>query len=450
MKINSSIFKAYDIRGVYPSEINEEAAYLIGRAFIEFLSRGRKRKLKIAVGRDNRSSSRPLFRGLIKGIRDEGADVIDVGLSTTPMLYFGVAHYKLDGGINITASHNPSQYNGFKLVGGKSVPISGAGGLPEIQAIISKINAPGAVLGALKRKEILDDYLKFNFKEVDLSEIKPFKLVIDTANAVGIIPAREFFKKIPGKSHFLFPELDGNFPNHLPDPLKKENLRWLQEDVIKREADLGIAFDGDADRVIFIDESGEIIQPDFITGLLSSLLLKKKRGGKILYDVRSSNIVRETIGKCGGIPLMSRIGHSFIKERMRKENIVFAGEFSGHYYFKKHFFCESPFFAILYILEAMSAENKKMSELLKPFRRYFHSGELNFEVGDKQKKLRELKNRYSGGKILGIDGLRIDFPDWWFLVRPSQTEPLLRLVLEAKTRKLMEKKKKELTALINF
>lgn len=446
-KISQGIFRAYDIRGIYPSTLNEEAAYLIGQAFVKFL---KKPKLKIVIGRDARLSSPQLFKALTKGIIDQGGNVIDIGLSTTPMLYFAVAHLKFDGGIEISASHNPPEWNGFKLVKENAIPISGKSGIEEIKNLILKGRFKKAKRGKIIKKEVLKDYLHFNLKDFDLKNLKPLKIVIDTADAVPGIVVPEFFKKTECKIYHLFSKLDGNFPNHPPDPLVKGNLKSLQKEVKKRKADLGVAFDGDGDRIFFVSEKGEIISADLICAFLADLILKEKPGQKILFDVRSSNIVREKILAQGGIPIVWRVGHSFIKEKMRKENVIFAGEFSGHYYHQNHYFCEAPFWVLMKILEQISESKKTISELIKPYQKYFHSGEINFKVKDKKRILKNLEAKFKGGKVLTIDGLRIDFPDWWFNARPSHTEPVLRLVVEAKTKKLMAEKKKELSSLLKI
>lgn len=437
MRINPEIFKAYDIRGIYPAEINGESAHLIGRAFAKFLG---KPKVKIAVGRDNRLSSLALHGSLIKGLHDSGANVIDIGLSPTPVLYFAVAHYGYDGGINITASHNPKEYNGFKLVREKAVPIGENTGLNVIKTIAEKLTGNNLVNLAAAKKNVVQDYVKFNLKEVNIKSLKPLKIVIDTANAVPGILIPELSRKLPIEIVHLFQKLDGNFPNHSPDPSKKENLRSLCLEVKKRKADLGVAFDGDGDRIVFVDEKGKIISSDIIIALMAERILKENLRGKILYDVRSSRSVKEVIEENGGEPVIWRVGHSFIKEKMRKDAIIFGGEFSGHFYYQKHYFCEVPLFVLLKIIEAISKSEKTLSQLIRPYRRYYHSGEINFEVEDKLGKIRELKKSFGGGKILEIDGLRVDFEDWWFNVRPSNTEPLLRLVVEAKTKSLMREK----------
>jgi len=445
-KISSDIFRAYDIRGIYPEEINENAAYLIGRAYVKFL---KKLKPNIAVGQDGRLSTPKLFKWLSKGITDQGGNTVDVGLSITPMLYFAVAHFKFDGGINITASHNPPEYNGFKLVREKAIPVSEKTGIREIKDLVLKSKFEKVKRGKIFEKQVSKEYLRFNLKNHNLKDIKPFKIVIDTANAVPGIIVPEFFKKTNCKVYHLYSKLDGRFPNHLPSPHEGRNLKGLKKEVLKRKADLGIAFDGDGDRIIFVDEKGKMIPGDLITALSASLILKENPGEKILCDVRSSNVVRDAVKENGGRVVIGRIGHSFIKERMRKENILFQGELNGHYYSREHYFCEAPFFVILKILTEMSRDKKKISELVNPFKKYYHSGEINFKIKDKKKALKTLENKFiKGGKVLKIDGLRIDYPDWWFNARPSHTEPVLRLVVEARTKGLMEKKRKELMALI--
>lgn len=446
MKVNPKIFKAYDIRGVYPAEINGQTAYKIGRAFVEFL---KKPQPKIVVARDGRFSSPVLRKNLVKGLVDSGAVVFDLGLATTPTFYFSAAHYGYDGGINITASHNPKEYNGFKLVRENAFPIGENTGLRKIKDLAMGSIATRSINGSITKKKAIRDYLRFNLKEVNAKNLKPLKIIIDTANAVPGILIPYLAKSLPLKIHHLFKEIDGSFPNHSPDPLKKENIAKLCSDVKKRKADFGVAFDGDGDRVVFIDENGRVVSADIIIALMAELILRKNPRRKILYDIRSSRAVKEVIKENGGIPVIWRVGHSFIKEKMRKEGIIFGGEFSGHYYHQRHYFCEAPLFVLLKIIELISASGKTLSQLIKSYQRYYHSGEINFEVEDKAGKVGELKKRFSSGEVLEIDGLRVDFEDWWFNVRPSNTEPLLRLVIEAKTKKLLEHKKKELSALIS-
>ncbi|MDP2664307.1 MAG: phosphomannomutase/phosphoglucomutase [bacterium] len=445
MKINPAIFKAYDIRGVFPEDISKEAAYLIGRAFTDFL---KKRNPKIAVGRDNRLSSPALFKSLVRGMVEEGATVVDIGLATSPMFYWAVAFFKLDGGINITASHNPSKYNGFKMVREKAMPISENTGIKEIQKAVLKRRFKKKPKGRIIRKKVLKSYIKASLNGFSVKKTRPLKVVIDTANAVSGIIIPKIFRGRKDKITHLFSKLEGSFPNHSPNPLIKENLKTIRQAVKNQKADLGIAFDGDGDRLFFIDEKAEIIPGDLIIALMAGLVLAENPGEKILYDVRSSNIVPETVKAAGGIPVVWKIGHSFIKEKMRKEDIVFAGELSGHYYLRSNYFCEAPLYVFLKIMQEVSESGLKLSQMIKPFRKYFHSGEINFKVKDKKMILARLERKFKSGKILKLDGLRIDFKDWWFLVRPSNTEPLLRLVVEAKTKNLLSQKRKELTRVI--
>jgi len=451
MRINPGIFRAYDIRGIWPEELDEKIAYRIARAFVYFLRENNKKKvLDIAVGRDNRLSSPSLSQNFIEGIIDSGCNVIDIGLSTTPMLYFSVAHYGFDGGVEVSASHNPPEYNGFKLVREESRPISKITGIERIKKLVLANTSflPNKKKGSVIKKNVLDDYSKFVFEGIQIKKIKPLRIVVDTANGVVGIVIPQIFKKLPVQLYHLFPELDGRFPNHLPNPLVEENLEDIKQTVRKKKADLGVAFDGDGDRIIFVDEKGGVVSPDLIGVLVAESVLKRYPGQKIMYDIRSSNIVKEKIKEAGGVAIMSRVGHSFIKERMRKENIVFAQEFSGHYYFKDRYFAESPFFVLFKILERLSESKKKLSDIIKEYKKYYHSGEINFEVADKEKKIKELEKKFPKGKKTYLDGLRVDFKDWWFNVRPSNTEPLLRLVIEAKTKEILEKKKKEISALI--
>ena len=434
MEINTKIFKAYDIRGIYPEEINEEAGYFIGRAYAKFLA---KKKPKIAVGRDARISSPSLYKSLTKGLTDQGADVVDIGFSITPLLYFAVAHLKIDGGVNITASHNPPQYNGFKLVREKAIPISGDTGIEKIKKIALKGKFKEGRKGRVLEKQILKDYISFNLKGFNLKKVKPLKIVTDTANGVAGIPVAEFFKKTNHKVFHLYSKLDGTFPNHLPSPHEEKNLKGIKKEVSRRKADLGIAFDGDGDRIIFVDEKGKMVRGDYITALMAKLILKENPGEKVLCDVRSSNIVRETVKEAGGKVVLGRVGHSFIKEKMRKENIIFQGELNGHYYLRSHYFCEAPFYIIFRLIEEISNTEIPLSELVKPFQKYYYSGEINLTIKDKKTALLKLERKFKKGKINKIDGLRVDFPDWWFNARPSNTEPVLRLVIEAKTKKLL-------------
>lgn len=444
--MNSTIFKAYDIRGIYPEEINEEVAYNVGRAFIQFLKNNSKNQIiKIVLGRDNRLSSLPLFNELKRGIIEQGGDVIDTGLSTTPMMYFSVVNYNADGGVNVTASHNPKQYNGLKLVKEMAIPISDENGIKEIRdmALSGNFDKPKRH-GEVVVKDSKNDYI-LGFGNNDIFDTK---VIVDTANSVSGIVVPDMFKNV--KLTHIFSELDGNFPNHEPDPLKEENTVSIREEVVSIKAGLGVAFDGDGDRVFFIDENGDTVSSDLILALVSSLILKDDPKSKILYDVRCSNIVRETVDRLGGEAIMSRVGHSFIKAKMKEENIIFGGEYSGHYYarYKNKYYFENPYFVAFSILEEMKKTGKPLSQLIAPFRIYYHSGEINFKVEDKEKTIEAAKDKYSNGKVTLIDGLRIDFDDWWFSLRASNTEPLLRLIVEGKTREKMEDKLEEIKKII--
>lgn len=439
-----SIFKAYDIRGTYPDQLNEETAYKIGRAFVSFL------KCKNAViGRDMRLSSPALFKALTKGITEQGANVIDIGIATTPMMYFSVAHYGFDAGISITASHNPKEYNGFKLVGKKAVPVSGETGIAEIKRLVEKNDFnESAKKGKITKKEVLKDYVKHTLKFVDVKKIKSFRIVVDAGNATASVVVPELFKHTKCEIIPLYFELDGTFPNHAPNPLESKNLVDLQKKIMAEKADLGIACDGDVDRLFFVDEKGQPVPAEFITALMAKILLSKKPNEKILYDVRSSWIVKEEIEKNKGKAGMCRVGHSLIKSQMRKENALFAGEVSAHYFMRDNYFFEAPFIVTLNILKLLSDENKTLSALIAPLKRYYKIEETNFVVKDKTAKMKELEKLFSDGKISHLDGIRIDYDDWWFNVRPSNTEPLLRLNLEAKTKQKMEEMAKKIADII--
>jgi phosphomannomutase len=448
MKINPNIFKAYDIRGVYPEEINSSAALKIGEGLVRFLRKTKKGKLEIVIGMDNRLSSPVLCQAVKKGILKQGADVIDIGLSTTPMFYFAVWKYKFNGGIMITASHNPPEYNGFKIVREKSDALGKESGLEEIKKLsLEGKKKSKAKKGIVQKKNVLEEYLDFNFSQVNIGKIKNLKIGIDTANAVSGILIKELQKRLPCKIYHLFPELNGRFPNHLANPLEEKNIKDLKNFVKQKKLDLGIAFDGDGDRIIFVDEKGKMIPSDFITCLISERILKEKPGTKILYNICSSNIIKDVVKKNGGVPIMGEIGHTFIKQRMKREKMFFCGEFSGHYFLAPYFF-EVPLFILFKILEEISQSGKTISRLVKPFQKYFHSGQINLKVEDKKKKLKELEKKFKGGRISHLDGLRIDFKDWWFNARASNTEDLLRIVVEARTKKLMEEKLKEIVTVI--
>lgn len=438
-----SIFKAYDIRGIYPSEIDEEMAYKIGRAFVILLEVD-----EVVVGRDGRLSSPKIFDSLARGITDQGADVIDIGLCSTPMFYFGSKGAK--SSIMVTASHNPKDYNGFKLCRQDAVPISEADGIKDIEKIVESDNfADSGKKGEIRKKEIMEEFISFNKSFIKIK--KNFKIVLDAANGMSGLTLPRIFNKIPNiKLIELYTDIDFSFPNHEANPLKSETLTAIQEKVKEEKADLGIATDGDGDRCMFIDEKGEIIPSDLLTALISESILKEKPGSTILHDLRSSKIVAEIIESNGGKASMCRVGHSFIKRQMRAEDAVFAGELSGHMYFKDHNFTESSFLAVAYILDLLEKEDKPLSEMIRPLMKYFQSGELNSEVEDKDAKIAEIEAAYKeeAKEIKHLDGLSMYFDNWWFNIRKSNTEPLLRLNLEADTESLMFEKRDEVLSMI--
>jgi len=435
-----SIFKAYDVRGIYPTELDEKLAYKIGRAVVYFL------KVKqVLVSKDMRKSSESLKNELVKGITDQGADAIEVeGLCSSPRSYFACWHLKTPASVMVTASHNPGKYNGFKFTRKEAIPISGDTGILDIEKLVlnNKFNNP-KIKGRVSKKEITKAYKKHILTMFDVKKIKPLKVVIDAGNGMGGVDMELVLDELPLKVVKMYFEPDGNFPNHEANPLKEENLVDLKKKVVSEQADFGIALDGDADRVFFIDEKGETIPADFVTCLIAEEILKEGKGGRVLYDLRSSWIVKEIVEKAGGTSGMCKVGHSFIKEQMRKEKAVFAGELSGHFYFRDNFYTDSGVIAALKIIQIISVKGGRLSELIKPLKKYSASGEINSEVEDKEGKIKELAMLYKDGKISYLDGIRIDFDDWWFNVRASNTEPLLRLNLEAKTNKLMEKKRDE-------
>ncbi len=452
--ILEKIFKQYDIRGKYPKEINQEIAYLLGWTLVNFARKQRKvKKIDILIGRDNRKSSPILFKALSEGILDAGGNAISLGLCTSPIFYFASGYYKADdGGAMITASHLPKDYNGFKLVRELPLSVDIKSGLKEVEKIIQKrIFEIPEKKGRLIKKNVLKEYLKFIHKDPELFKMKPLKVVIDTGNAVTGIIAPKFFEKLNCKIFYLFQKLNSNFPNRSLDCTKAESLKGLKGEVLGRKADLGVALDGDGDRITFLDEKGRFVSPSITAALISSILLKNNPGEKILYTVNQSKIVEETIRKNGGMPVICKVGHSNIKRKMRKENILFGGEASAHYYHRSPYFCEAPFFVLFKILKELSRTEKSLSELVAPFKKYSYSGEINLKIKDKKGALNALENRFQKGKILRIDGIRIDFSDWWFNIRSSHTEPVLRLVVEAKSKKLMESKVGEIKSIIkNF
>ena len=443
---DSNIFKAYDIRGIYPSEICADDAYRIGKALVTF-----PKAKTVLVGRDARISSPALHEMFVKGVTESGADVLDIGLTSTDMFYFASSEYPCDVGVMITASHNPKEYNGMKLVKKKAIPLFGDG-LQELRRIIEqKKFVSKTKKGKIKvQKGVLKEFIDFIVSIEPLEGIRKLKVVMDTANGMGGMIVPELFKSSQLDIVPMCWKLDGSFPDHEPNPLIAENRKKWIAAVKKEKADLGIAWDGDTDRVFFCDENGMFVQGDVITGLLAEMSLRKFPKSAIVYDLRASWFVKDTILGNGGRPLMSRVGHSFIKEMMKKEQAKFGGEVTGHYYYDLGgYYAENSYLAAIQIMKLMSSRRKKLSELLAPFfKNYFVTGEMNFRNIDKDKLFANIKKTYQNASILEIDGIRIEYKDWWFNIRASNTEPLVRLNLEAKSKAAMEARRKEVGILI--
>ncbi len=445
--LDPSVFKAYDVRGIYPSQLDEDGAYRIARAYtVHFEPRS------VALGHDMRLSSPSLAAAAADGIADAGGDVADLGLVGTEMLYHAVTELELDGGICVTASHNPKEYAGMKIVRRGALPVGGDSGLAEIRALAEAGFEEPAQRGTVSTQDVWPSFVAKVLSLVDVEAIRPLRVVIDAANGMAgamLPPVLEQLPQLDVVRCYFDP--DGSFPNHEPNPLLPENREFIVRKVKEESADLGVAYDGDADRCFFVDDTGEFVPGDFATALMAQAVLEKAAGEKVIYDVRASWAVPETIERAGGIPLVNRVGHAFIKQRMRAEDAVFAGEVSAHYYFREYSQADTGVVPFLVMLELVSKSGQRLSELLRPFREHFFlTGEINTPVSDVPLKLQELKERYTGegGRVSHLDGISIDFDDWHFNVRPSNTEPLLRLNLEALSEGLMVEKRDEVLALI--
>jgi phosphomannomutase len=437
------IFKAYDVRGVVPDELDEDAARRIGAAFADWAGVRR-----IAVGRDCRLSSPALAAAVREGIVSHGTDVVDLGLASTDLLYF--ASGSLDaGGVMLTASHNPPEYNGLKFCLPGAKPVGQDSGLAEIRERAERAEFPPAASpGRSARRDLLDAYVDHVLTFIDASAIRPVTVVADTANGMGGLVVPAVFARLPVTLTHLFPELDGRFPNHPADPIDPENQRDLRREVLASHADIGLAFDGDADRVFVVDERAEGVNGSEITALVARAMLEREPGASIVYNLISSWAVPEVIREHGGTPIRTRVGHSFIKQVMAESGAVFGGEHSGHYYFAGNYGADSGLIAAVIVLEQLSRAGPPLSEILAPFRRYVPSGEINSRVHDQASKIKELASAYRDGRQDRTDGLTVEFDDWWFNVRPSNTEPLVRLNVEARTEELLKDKTRELLGLI--
>jgi phosphomannomutase len=431
MEIDAGIFKAYDVRGIYPDQIDEEIAGRIGRAFVAFLGEER-----IVVGRDMRLSSPSLSRAFIEGARTQGADVVDIGLCSTDTIYFASGVLDVPGAM-FTASHNPKEYNGLKICRRRAAPISEDTGIADIRDLVIKGEFPAVErYGGLEERDMLEEYVRHVLSFIDIGTIKPLKIVVDAGNGMAglLIPA--VFARLPVQLVPYCFELDGSFPHHQPSPIEPQNIKLLQDWVLENQADLGMAFDGDADRVFLVDDRGEPVNASVTTAMV------------VIYNCVNSWIVPETIREYGGTPIRERVGHSFIKQTMAETGAVFAGEHSGHYYFRDNFRADSGLIAALIVLEIISMQDEPLSKVVEPFKKYFDSGEINSRVEDIPGKLEQIIQAYADARIDRKDGLSVEYSDWWFNVRPSNTEPLLRLNLEAASQDLMEEKRDEVLALI--
>jgi phosphomannomutase len=446
MPLDPGIFKAYDVRGIYPGQLDGEGARRIGRAFADYLGARR-----IAVGRDVRTSSPDVASSFIRGARSQGCGVIDVGVVGTDVLYYAVASLDLDGGAIITASHNPKEYNGIKMVRRGALALSGDAGIKEIRhaLLAGRFADDPTPSGPYETRALLDDYARHCLGFIDTALVPRLKVIFDAGNGMGSVAGRPIFERLPLERVEMYFEPDGSFPNHPPDPLEEANRRDLVERVRAEGADLGIAWDGDADRCFFIDDTGEFVPGDFVTAILGEAFCLKQPGARIIYDVRASRAVRDRVAAAGGTALMHRVGHAFIKQRMREENAVFGGEVSGHFYFRDNWYADNGMIPALLLLEMLGRRGARLSELLRPLRERYHiSGEVNSRVEDVPAALARLRERYRDARLSELDGLSVDYDDWHFNVRPSNTEPLLRLNLEAATADDMRRRRDEVLALI--
>jgi phosphomannomutase len=454
-EIDSSIFKAYDVRGLYGEQIDEDVAYAVGRGFVRVLADMygvAPTELKLALGRDMRLTAPALAGRYAAGMSDEGASVLDVGMVGTEMLYWAVGSRGLDGGLMCTASHNPKAYTGAKLVGRGALALSGDAGIGELQELLTggELPAPDGPTGAIETEDVYAPFQRDALAWIDVDAVKPMKVVLDGGNGMGGPLVGPLLDKLPIEQVQTYWVPDGEFPDHEPNPLLEENRRFIVEKVRSEGADLGIAWDGDADRCFFIDGTGTFVDGDFLTALLARSILEREPGATILYDVRASRAVRDIVTAAGGTAKVNRVGHAFFKTRMRDEGAAFGGEVSGHYYFRDFYCADSGTLPALLILELLSKEERTLADLLADLRdRYFISGEINSEVADQGAKMREIAERYGDGDVSWLDGVSVDYDEWHFNVRPSNTEPLLRLNLESLVSyEDMERRRDEILGLI--
>ncbi|MCA1719215.1 MAG: phosphomannomutase/phosphoglucomutase [Actinobacteria bacterium] len=448
--MDESIFKAYDIRGRYPDALNEDVARDIGRAYVSFLGLSGSR---VVVGRDMRLSGEPLEDAFVQGVTEAGADVLDIGLVSTDALYFAVGHLEEPGGAMITASHNPKDYNGLKLCREDAIALSGDEGINQIRDLITsgKLPEPNEDAGSVEEGDITEDYAEHCLSFINTEGLRPLKIVVDAGNGMAGKMLPPIFEKLPFEYVPMYFELDGSFPNHPPNPIEPENIEDLQERVVAEGADFGVAFDGDADRCFVVTEKGVTISGDILATLVAKNVLEKEPGAAIIYSAVCSKALPELVRREGGRPIRTKAGHSIIKPEMRKHDAAFGGEHSGHFYFRDNYFADSGIIAMLTVAELVGRQEEPLSELLVPIDPYFRSGEINSEVEDQDEVMKKVEEHYAerdDPEIDHLDGLTVDYGDWWFNLRPSNTEPLLRLNVEASDRETMEKERGELLDLI--
>jgi phosphomannomutase len=461
-KVDPGIFKAYDVRGIYPDQLDEGLAYRVGRAFARVLAAFKHASgnggpapangsgLRVAVGHDMRLHSPALAREFCRGLTDEGCDVLHIGMVGTEMVYYAIGSRGFDGGASVTASHNPKAWAGFKLLREGALALSGDEGIQDVRRLVEteEFSEPSGE-GRLTEADIYEEFQHFALDFIEADVIRPMEVVLDGGNGMAGPMIGPLIDSFPIAEDRLYFEPNGEFPDHEPNPLLEENRKMIIDTVLDKQAELGIAWDGDADRCFFIDDQGEFVPGDFLTALLAEAVLAKEPGASIIYDVRASRAVPDTITQAGGRAIVNRVGHAFFKKRMREEKAAFGGEVSGHYYFRNFWCADSGVVPALLVLELLSVREKTMAELLAPFRkRYFISGEINSEVEDKDAKMKELAEIYSDAEITWLDGVSVDYEDWHFNVRPSNTEPLLRLNLEAFTQEGMEARTEEVLRII--
>ena len=449
--MDPGIFKAYDIRGIYPDQLNEEDAWKIGCATARFLrsllrgfQRGQTASQSLCVGRDMRTHSESIAKALIEGMNSTGANVIDIGMIDTPQMYFAINHFGTCGGVQVTASHNPANYNGFKISGLDAKPVGGDTGLKDIEHIaMALLHTKGKAAGSVEKRDLTAEYKKHVLKFLR-PKVKKLKIAVDASNGMAgkMVPA--IFDKLPVKIIELNFEHKGKF-KHEPNPLVEKYLTEVKAAVKKNKCDFGVCFDGDADRLMMVDEKGHTIGCDLMTALMVPYFLEKEPKSTVVYDLRSSRVVVEEIIKHGGTPRRERVGHAYMKKALRDSHSVFGGELSGHFYYRDNFYADSGMITLVHVINIVSEVKVPISELISPLRRYFSSGELNFTVENKQAKMDELARRYNDGQIDHLDGVTIGYKDWWFNCRPSNTEPLLRLNIEARSKELLDEKLAEIS-----